>query len=157
MALKRATNVPIPATLLTVHLKFRTRNIQSNQQVQHFAEVGSKLASNIHSPASFSDSLQNQHPNSIFLSPINDSEIVDIVRNFKRGKSAGYDNISPTVIKDTLPTYLQAPITYIFNLSLSSGVFPSALKIAMVVPIFKKAWRSSHFLQLPSHLPSMFL
>jgi hypothetical protein len=27
----------------------------------------------------------------------------------------------------------------------------------MVVPIFKKAWRSSHFLQLPSHLPSMFL
>ena len=56
--------------------------------------------------------------------------------NFKSNKSAGFDNISPSVIKNIMPIIAQ-PLANIFNMSLSTGIFPDALKIARVVPIFK--------------------
>ena len=102
-----------------------------------FADIGPTLASKIHSPSSFSDFLDDPHQNTIFLNPIEEKEILDIVMNFKNGKSAGYDDISPTIVKSVIP-FISKPLAFIFNLSLSTGVFPTALKVAKVIPVFKK-------------------
>ena len=34
--------------------------------------------------------------------------------------------------------YIASPLSYIFNMSLSKGVFPDAIKIAKVTPVYKK-------------------
>ena len=52
-------------------------------------------------------------------------------------KSPGIDKISMRVIKDSLPVILPT-ITSIFNASLTSGVFPSAWKMAEITPIPKE-------------------
>jgi len=109
----------------------------ANKFNSFFAEIGPTLASKIQSPSSFSDFLHDPNSKTLFFHPIEEKEILDIVKNFKSGKSAGYDDISPTVVKSAIP-FLTKPLAFIFNISLSTGVFPSALKIAKVIPVFKK-------------------
>ena len=52
-------------------------------------------------------------------------------------KSSPLDPI-PTYLLKNLVDVLVAPITKIVNLSLSSGVFPDAMKLALVTPLLKK-------------------
>ena len=49
----------------------------------------------------------------------------------KTNKSPGYDEISSNVIE------LNDPLKYLLEKSIEKGVFPDALKIARVTPLFK--------------------
>ena len=51
-------------------------------------------------------------------------------------KTPGYDNTNVNVVKKIYEE-LKTPLMRIFNLSLSTGIFPDKLKIAKVSPIFK--------------------
>ena len=59
------------------------------------------------------------------LSPVTELE------KLNPNKSTGLGNIDGACV-------LQKPITYLVNLSLSSGVVPEDMKVARVCPIFKK-------------------
>lgn len=73
----------------------------------------------------------------LFLAqPSDPTEIINIVNHFKSNKSAGWDDIHPSVITNVIP-FIAQPLSKIVNLSLSSGTFPDQLKIAKVLPIFK--------------------
>lgn len=56
-------------------------------------------------------------------------------------KSTGIDDISARFIKDAA-IVLTKPITYIINLSITSGIVPDELKSARVKPLFKKNSRT---------------
>ena len=79
--------------------------------------------------------------NSFFLSPIQPSEILKIVSELQLNKSPGYDGIDCSVLKKSIH-YLVTPLCSIFNLSLDKGIFPSSLKLAKIVPIYKKGDKS---------------
>ena len=51
-------------------------------------------------------------------------------------KSAGVDQISILVIK-RISEYIIKPLTYIFNKSIESGVYPEYFKKAQIIPIYK--------------------
>ena len=104
----------------------------------YFINVGPNLASKI--PAvteKFSQYIQSNTSQSLFFNPTNTHEILEIVRLLKTSKSSGYDELSVHLIKQIIH-YIVSPLTHIFNLSLSSGIFPDSLKIARVIPIYKK-------------------
>lgn len=109
----------------------------ANNFNKFFAEVGPNLARKINSQRPFSDFLSTPFDKSIFLNPVSEMEILEITNTFKNGKSSGFDDINPGVIKQIAPFVVQ-PLAHIFNLSMVTGVFPSALKIAKVIPIYKK-------------------
>ena len=50
--------------------------------------------------------------------------------------SPGWDNITSKIIKAP-SNHVVRPLTHIFNLSSTTGVFPTELKIARVSPLFK--------------------
>ena len=104
---------------------------------QFFADVGPSLAAKINTNTNFSHYLSPPSDKSIFFNPTTGKEILEIIDTFKNGKSPGNDDISPSVVKRVGP-FITTPLAHIFNLSLSTGTFPSALKIAKVIPIFKK-------------------
>ena len=56
--------------------------------------------------------------------------------NSLNNSSSGHDVLPPFVAKTCINEFIE-PITYMINESLKSGVFPSELKIARIVPIFK--------------------
>ena len=60
-----------------------------------------------------------------------------IIKNLKCKSSFGHDNISTKILLKLLPILCQ-PVTLIINQSLRTGKFPDRLKIAKVIPVYKK-------------------
>ena len=79
--------------------------------------------------------LSDNITDSMFLEPVIEDEVKNIVMNLK-DSSAGWDSISSKIVKTTY-TLFSTPLTYIMNLSLMTGVVPSELKLAKVIPLFK--------------------
>ena len=104
----------------------------------HFSSIGANLAKDI-PPAtnSFSDYLGPPNQNSIFFAPTYNQEVIDIVSGLKNKKSPGFDEINNFILKSVINSIV-APLVHIFNLSLETGTVPNQMKIAKVIPLFKK-------------------
>ena len=80
--------------------------------------------------------LTHRQISSLFLSPVTNNEIHKIL-NSLNDSAPGHDEIRLGPVKSVLQ-YIDGPFTYICNLSLNQGVFPDILKIANVIPLYKK-------------------
>ena len=101
-----------------------------------FINIGPTLASKIDPTNSSPLSLMpvvNAH--NMLLEHVTEDELKPIIRNLKLS-SAGWDDVSASVVKSTYENFI-VPLTYIMNLSIMKGIFPSELKIARVIPLFK--------------------
>jgi hypothetical protein len=63
-------------------------------------------------------------------------EIENIIQSLKAKESHGYNGIITKILKISTP-FISSPLTYIFNKSMISGIFPSRIKYAIITPIFK--------------------
>lgn len=77
-----------------------------------------------------------RNPLSFFLSATNEQEVTNIVWKCKSKSSTDCHDISMTLIKKVILN-IAKPLTYICNLSFQTGCFPSKMKIAKVIPLFK--------------------
>ena len=110
----------------------------ANKFNEYFANIGPTLASTIkHSGKDFDEYLGNSCNSTCFFNPTDEYEILTIIKDLGKGKSPGYDNVKSDMVK-MVANEIVYPLKIIFNKSLSDGVVPDALKIAKVVPIYKK-------------------
>ena len=116
-----------------------TENSQiTNKMNEYFCKVGETLSESLpKSNIDFKSYLPRPVNESIFFDPIHKNEILNIINNLNIKKGPGEDSISPRLIYD-VAAEIAAPLEYLFNFSLSSGVVPDRLKIANVIPIYKK-------------------
>jgi hypothetical protein len=70
-------------------------------------------------------------PNSIFISPVTEEEVVSTTNNLKNKLTAGYDDVPESLVKQCIQL-INRPLTHIYNLSLRSGGFPDEWKLAKV-------------------------
>jgi hypothetical protein len=75
------------------------------------------------------------------LIPVTECDVRDIIKSLKNKNSSGYDGISNNILKYCI-NEISKPLTYIFNLSIRTGVFPDRFKYAIVRPIYKKGDKS---------------
>ena len=114
--------------------------IISNSQVidqefnNFFVSIGPQLASNISSSTNHMVYM-NTVANSIFIPDITTIEVINVILLLKNS-CAGWDDIPAYVMKRCINVYIE-PLTHIIDKSMKEGVFPSELKLAKVVPIFK--------------------
>ena len=54
----------------------------------------------------------------------------------KKKVSSGFDEMSTKLVSDIIED-IACPLTYIINLSFSTGIVPNKMKIAKVIPIYK--------------------
>ena len=102
-----------------------------------FTNIGPALASKIKlSDGKYDNYMGNRIKSSIFLNPVTELEIINIVNSAKTKYSKGFDDISMALLK-ALIKHLAIPLAYIFNLSFLNGVFPNKCKIAKVIPLYK--------------------
>ena len=85
----------------------------------------------------FSDYLSNESDSTIFLQPTDKEEIANIISSLNSSKASGPNSI-PYRILFLLKNDISKQLADLFNLSFLTGVFPSILKTAKVVPVFKK-------------------
>ena len=110
---------------------------------QFFTSIGLKLASSL-PPAHHKyeiDKLQN----SIFFNSTNELKVSEIVGSLKNKKSSGHDGMSNEILKCCSPI-LEKHLVRSFNDCIEKQVFHECLKIAKVLPLFKKGDES-----LPNH------
>jgi hypothetical protein len=69
--------------------------------------------------------------------PVTEIEVIDIIKSLKNKNSSGYDGISNNTLKYCV-NEISKPLTFIFNLSTVTGVYPDRFKFAIVRPIHKK-------------------
>jgi hypothetical protein len=60
-----------------------------------------------------------------------------IIKSLKSKNSSGYKNIPVKIFKISV-SFILSPLTYICNITPSTGKFPDRLKYAIVRPIYKE-------------------
>lgn len=75
--------------------------------------------------------------NSIFLSPLDQYDVVKIIKSLKDTNSTGYDEIPTKLLKQCV-VQIALPLSYLINFSFEQGCFPNRLKLTIVKPLFKK-------------------
>ena len=132
------------------HFELNGTNIVNKQIIadefnNFFVSVGPNLAKNIpavnNAASSMYDYMGQQNLNSMFINPVNEAEVIRIIKLCKPKDSMEYDDISMWVLSKIAPQVVK-PLVHIFNLSFTTGIFPCEMKIAKVIPLFKKGNKS---------------
>ena len=125
----------------------------SNGFNDHFVNVGPNLANQIHSNKNPLDYIShNSH--SIFIPEINELEVQIVINDLKHS-SPGWDELSSTILKPNIDSYIK-PLTYIINQSFKDGIFPNELKLAKIIPIYKAGDKSLPTNYRPISVLSLF-
>ena len=119
-----------------------------------FINVGENMAEKINKP-NVPLRMKFQNLSSMFLCPIDESEVVTYINSLKNDSAPGIDGIDSKVIKCT-HLYLLKPLVYIFNLIFKTGVVPSHFKTSVVTPILKSGIRNEITNYRPISLISNF-
>ena len=111
-------------------------NVIPNKFNSFFVNVGTVLAKSI-SPTDKNavDYIQQDMISNLYFDPVTEQDIYIIIGTFK-DSAAGWDDLKSTMIKH-IKESITTPLVHICNRSYETGIFPSELKIANVVPIYK--------------------
>ena len=113
----------------------------ANHFNNHFISTGEMLAEGVSGGEVSYDYFLNEYNESNFnFVPTNQQEIIEITNSLSN-TSPGLDDIPVKLIKAVI-NYIALPLCHIFNTSLGSGIFPNDLKIAKIIPVFKKGDKS---------------
>ena len=100
----------------------------------YFASIAETTKKSIkYSHKHFSDYLSSESISATYYR----EEIVNIISSLNSNKASGPNSI-PYIILFLLKNGISKQLADLFNLAFMTGVFPSVLKIAKVVPVFKK-------------------
>ena len=105
----------------------------------YFCSIGPTLVQSL-SPSGQNDFKRycpSPRINSMFCCPVTSDEIIRIIHKFPNNKAHGKDSINSKILKE-ISDVIADPLAYLFNLSFSTGIVPDLLKIAKVIPIYKK-------------------
>ena len=126
----------LPDNLKTNKESITDKLIIADKFKEFFINKGSILAAKI-PPSNMNFDSYFPHVCTIFAGKsVTKEELERAFFSLKHNKTPGYDNINVNVVKKIYET-LRTGLMRIFNVSLSTGIFPEKLKIAKASPIFK--------------------
>ena len=152
-------------------LKFGDQNITNTTKIcdhfnSYFCNIASKLKKDIFlqsqnqvndDPINFlkicnciSDCTCSQ--SSMFVEPCNETEVATIIKELSNSSSSDFNTQALKLVKNNISAILANTI----NASLEQGIFPTALKVAKVIPIFKSGKRNDVSNYRPISLLSVF-
>ena len=111
----------------------------ANKFNEYFVNVGPNLAKEIPILPNLSFINYLNHPCTVNFEfrQIREAEIMKTIEELKSKTSQGLDNLSNKLLKQ-IKLEIIKPLTLIINQTLNTGIFPDKLKIAKILPIYKK-------------------
>ena len=85
----------------------------------------------------FDTYLTGHFSKSIFFKAIDECELIEICKSIKNSYSYDVDYLNVHIMKQIIHSVLK-PLLHIFNSSLQTGIVPTKLNIAKIVPVYKK-------------------
>ena len=116
--------------------------LSTNKQgiANEFNKYFATICANNHTPTtnrSYKSYLKTRPRSTFNFKLIDNTTTLRYLSNLNLSHSCGHDNLS-TVILKYIAKEITECLTLIINQSITTGIFPDQLKIAKVVPIFKK-------------------
>ena len=104
-----------------------------------FTNIGPNLSKNIPSPPNLSyKKYLNKNVSSVFnFELIESKDVLKVINDLSPKSSCGVDEISSKLLKKLAPV-IHPIMTININQSLTTGIFPDKLKLAKVLPLYKK-------------------
>lgn len=134
------TGVQLPPSLITPQGLADDPKIIADRLNLHFAEIGKdNAASNtiINDLSVELEALWSAGGKWLNLGPIAISQTILAMRRVRASWKKGALGAPNRLLQDNAQS-LAIPLTWIFNLSLRSGVYPTILKSSLIIPLFKK-------------------
>ena len=112
-------------------------NIISARFNEFFINIGNSNTDTDTDQEQFKTYFRDQQFANLTFREITTEETIRIIHKLKNKHSCGHDEISTALLK-TVQHELAPSITLVINESLKTGIFPDKLKIAKVIPVYKK-------------------
>jgi len=110
--------------------------ILANEFNNYFCSIVAKLSDKSQNADPTDDYPECKVSNSFGFIDFTVPDICEAISGVANKESSGRDGITAKIVKEQ--KYLLAPpLTKLFNLSIKKGIFPEALKTAIVVPVYK--------------------
>lgn len=111
----------------------------ANHFNKYFTNIGPKLSNLISTPGNlnFHSYLKNRQNFNFQFKVVDNKVINEIIDSLAVKTSSGFDGISTKLVKSVKEVLIK-PVTLIINQMITTGIFPDKLKIAKVIPIYKK-------------------
>ena len=111
----------------------------------YFTNVAEDIRNKLPQPTKkFQEFLPRTGPqSSFFFTPTDPNETERIIKKLKSKTSTGTDN-KPTIVLKHLPENFLCALSYVFNRSMTEGIFPKKFKHAKVIPIYKRKGRRTN-------------
>ena len=106
----------------------------------HFSSIGKKTSTQKGNPLGFTDNLRNVS-NIFVLFDATETEVINIIKSLDPNKASGQDSISVKILKN-VNNLLSPILSKLIDQAFYEGVYPSSLKLAKVVPIFKSGLKT---------------
>ena len=136
-ALHRKSNRISPnAILIDGDICINKENM-ANAFNKYFANICTTIQSPNDNVISHTSYLNTSVHSTFKFKTINNATTLQYLSNLTNSYSCGHDNINNTLLK-SISNEISSCITLIINQSISTGSYPENLKLAKVVPIFKK-------------------
>lgn len=103
---------------------------------KYFLNIGENMAKKIDNSSNKFKINKDNVPQSFFLKPVEENEIVLCIGSLKNKCSPGLDGISTTLLKK-FHQYIIAPLKHIINRIFLTGIVPSHFKESVIVPVYK--------------------
>ena len=106
---------------------------------EYFTQIGPSLANSIDiaDKVTFDTYLKKPNSSSFQFQYTDAPSVQKIINKLKPKSSAGHDNISSKLLRQ-IGDIVAYPLSIIVNQSLCTGIFPHRLKLAKVMPLYKK-------------------
>ena len=93
--------------------------------------------------------------NSFSFENFTEEEVKKEIHKLKSRRKASLESFNPAMLSK-IASQIGKPLTYLYNLSINTGVYPASLKLARVIPIYKKESKSNVSNYRPLSLLSIF-
>ena len=141
---KQRKSVNYPTHLMQRDIHITRKEDMANEFNTFFTNVGPNLANDITEPdenISIYDYLGVSIEQSLFMRPVDEEEVITTVTGCTKKRSSDFEDISmDTVAK--IVSVICKPLAHICNISFRTGVFPSRMKIAKVIPMIKSGTKT---------------
>lgn len=127
----KRSNSTLPASMTLNNLCYSGGDAISNAFAQYFSSIYSQQSTKVNMPNNC-----NLHSIDLNSCILNLSDVYEELNNLNNKTCAGPDNIS-NIFFVKCKFVLSVPLLKLFNLSLSSGIFPDNWKVSYISPIFK--------------------
>ena len=141
---KQRKSVNYPTHLMQRDIHITSKENMANEFNTFFTNVGPNLANDITEPdenISIYDYLGESIEQSLFMRPVDEEEVITTVTGCTKKRSADFEDISMDTVAKVVSVICK-PLAHICNISFKTGVFPSRMKIAKVIPMFKSGTKT---------------